>query len=147
MKKSFVVSADDVAPYCPAVLNGKYESRLLVCPDGAGSSKLSITQATVKPGVSSGEGEVHPTPYDESFYILRGKARVDFPDENKSYEAGPDTAVFIPAGTKHRIVNIGEDDLVFLGLMPIFPMEEGINPVIDARRRDWGTSFRMVCDE
>jgi mannose-6-phosphate isomerase-like protein (cupin superfamily) len=144
MKQERVVKASEIMPYCPPESHGLYESRLLIEPEGMGSTKLGLTQATVKPGAPLGEGERHPPPYDEAYYILRGRGRVHFPDLKESHDVGPDTAVFIPAGTKHGIENIGDEDLVFLGIVPIFPVEEGINPVIDGRRREWGTSFRKI---
>ena len=142
--KERVVKASEIMPYSPPESRGMYESRLLIEPEGMGSEKLGLTQATVKPGAGSSQAESHPAPYDEAYYILKGSARVNFPDQNESHEVGPDTAVFIPAETKHSIQNIGEDDLVFLGIVPIFPVEEGINPVMDGRRREWGTSFRKI---
>jgi mannose-6-phosphate isomerase-like protein (cupin superfamily) len=147
MKKELVVNASEIMPYSPPESRGLYESRLLIEPEGMGSTKLGLTQATIKPGAPSGEGESHPVPYDEAYYILRGMGRVSFPDLGETHEVGPDDAVFIPAGTKHGIQNTGEEDLVFLGIVPIFPVEEGINPVIDGRRREWGTSFRKIDPE
>ncbi len=144
MKKERVVRADEVMPFSPDRSEGKYESRLLIESEGAGSTRLTLVQATVRPGVGSGEAECHPVPYDEAYYILRGQARVEFDDGKESYAVGPDTAVFIAAGTKHRIENAGTEDLVFLGMSPLQPMEEGVNGVWDARKRAWGTSFRKV---
>ena len=69
---------------------------------------------------------------------------MEFGDGEESYEVGPDTAIFIPAGTLHKITNTGTVDLEFLTLWPITPAEEGVNGVYDERQREWGTNFRKV---
>jgi NAD(P)-dependent dehydrogenase (short-subunit alcohol dehydrogenase family)/mannose-6-phosphate isomerase-like protein (cupin superfamily) len=144
MTKERVVRADEVMPFSPAGPKGKYESRLIVESEGVGSTKLMVIQATMGPGTSSGKEGAHPIPYDETYYILRGQARVEFGEGEESYDVAPDTAVFIAAGTKHKITNTGTDDLVFLSMWPLQPMEEGINGVCDQRKRAWGTTFRKV---
>jgi NAD(P)-dependent dehydrogenase (short-subunit alcohol dehydrogenase family)/mannose-6-phosphate isomerase-like protein (cupin superfamily) len=144
MKKERIVRADEVMPYIPAGAEGRYESRLMIESDGVGSTKLMLTKATMAPGASSGELECHPAPYDETYYILRGQARVEFGEGEEWYDVGPDTAVFIAGGTKHKITNIGSEDIVFLSAWPLQPMEEGVNPAFDGRKRAWGTWFRKV---
>jgi gluconate 5-dehydrogenase len=144
VRKQRVVRADEVMPFSPTQTEGKYESRLLIESEGVGSTRLTLVQATVRPSVLSGKAECHPIPYDEAYYILRGQARVEFGEGEESYDVGPDVAVFIAAGTKHKIVNRGTDDLVFLAMSPLLPTKEGINPVWDGRKRAWGKTFRKV---
>ena len=69
---------------------------------------------------------------------------MEFGDGEESYEVGPDTAIFIPADTLHKITNTGTEDLEFLTIWPITPAEEGVNGVFDERKRLWGKSFRKV---
>jgi mannose-6-phosphate isomerase-like protein (cupin superfamily) len=69
---------------------------------------------------------------------------VEFGGGEESYDVTPGTAVFIAAGTKHKITNMGTDDLTFLTIWPIQPAEEGVNGVWDGRKRAWGTTFRKV---
>ena len=144
MKKERIVRADEVMPYSPAGTEGRYESRLLIESEGVGSTKLMLIQATMGFGMSSGEAECHPVPYDETYYILRGQARVEFGEGEESYDVAPGAAVFIAGGTKHAITNTGTDDLVFLSMWPLQPMEEGVNGVCDERKRTWGATFRKV---
>ena len=84
------------------------------------------------PGTTSGKAESHPIPYDETYYILRGQARVEFGGGEESYDVTPGTAVFIAAGTKHKITNIGTDDLTFLTIWPLQP---------GGGRRQWGLGW------
>ena len=143
MKKEKVVKVSEIMGFSPAESKGDYISRLLIESEGVGSSKLMVAHGTMKPGKAPLNAGVHPYPYDEAYYILRGKGRVEFGKGSKeSYDVGPDTAVFIPAGTIHKIINTGIEDLEFLGIWPIMPTEEGVNSVCDERKRAWGTSFR-----
>ena len=144
MTKQRVVRTDEVMPFSPAGTDGKYKSRLLIDSEGAGSERLMLNHVTMAPGTSSGEAGSHPIPYDETYYILRGQGRVDFGEGEESYVVAPGTAVFIAAGTKHKITNLGTDDLTFLTMWPLQPTEEGVNGVFDERKRAWGTTFRKV---
>ena len=148
MKKERIVKVNEVMGFSPAESKGAYISRLLIESEGVGSSKLMVVHATLKPGQTPGDAEdhgaAHPPPYDEAYYILRGHGRMEFGEGEESYEVGPDTAIFIPGGTLHKITNIGTEDLEFLTIWPIMPMEEGINGVYDERKSAWGTSFKKV---
>lgn len=144
MKKERVVKVSEIMGFSLPAAKGTYISRLLIESEGVGSSKLMLAHGTLKPGKSLLGAGTHPAPYDEVYYILRGQGRVEFGDGEESYEVGPDTAVFIPAGVKHKPINTGTEDLEFLGIWPIMPAEEGINSVCDERKRAWGKSFRKL---
>jgi len=144
MRKLRLVKAADVMGFSPEKSKGAYASRLLIESEGVGSQKLMLVHVTMKAGTMSGRGHVHPVPYDEAYYILRGQALMEFDEGREAYQIGPDTAVFIPGGTWHRIRNTGSEDLVFLAIWPQMPTEEGINDVSDQRKRAWGTTFRLV---
>lgn len=148
MKKERVVKVSDIMGFSPEETGGGYVSRLLIESEGMGSSKLMLVHATLKPGETPGDpedhGAAHPAPYDEAYYILRGCGRMEFGEGEECYEVGPDTAIFIPGDMLHKITNIGTEDLEFLTIWPIIPMEEGVNGVYDERKRVWGTSFRKV---
>ena len=152
MSKYRVVKAQDVMGFAPPGLEDAYVSRLLVDEEGVGSPRLQVVHATLKPGKTPGEGAAHPAPYDEAYYILRGQGLMEFDHGAEAYEVGPDTAIYIAGDTWHRITNTGDTDLEFLTLWPLAPATEGINGVYDARKRAWGTSFRLVrpqggCDD
>lgn len=144
MARRRIVEAQKVAPFYPEGLEGIYASRLLIEAEGTGSERLQLVHATLKPGESPGEGAAHPQPYDEAYYILRGSGRIEFDEGAEAYDVGPDTAIFIPGGTWHKITNTGEVDLEFLTIWPLSPAGPGVNGVFDARLRAWGTSFRLV---
>ena len=105
MTKVRVVKASEVMPFAPGGEGGPYCSRLLIESDGVGSTKLQLNYSTLKPGCAPGPAASHPAPYDEAYYILKGSARMEFDDGADVYEVGPDTAIFIPGGTLHRIIN------------------------------------------
>ncbi len=142
--KEKVVKVNEIMGFIMPESDGSYISRLLIESEGVGSSKLMLVHATLKPGKSPGCSASHPVPYDEAYYILRGRGLMDFGDGEEVYEVGPDTAIFIPADTLHKITNIGTEDLEFLTIWPMMPMEKGVNGVYDARRKLWGKNFRKV---
>lgn len=144
MSKERIVRVSDVMGFSPAGSEGAYTSRLLIESAGVGSSRLMLVHATLKPAKAPGSAAAHPPPYDEAYYILRGQARMEFGHGEESFQVGPDTAVFIPAGTLHTITNTGRRDLQFLTIWPLTPAEPGINTVYDERRSAWGTTFRKV---
>ena len=148
MKRERIVKVNETMGFSPEESEGAYISRLLIESEGVGSSKLMVVHATLKPGKTPGDpeehGAAHPPPYDEAYYILRGRGRMEFGEGEECYDVGPDTAIFIPGGTLHKITNIGTEDLEFLTIWPIMPMEEGVNSVYDDRKRAWGTSFRKT---
>lgn len=145
MTKQRIVRVGEVMGFSPPGSGGAYVSRLLIESEGVGSDRLMVVHATLKPGQApGGDAAAHPPPYDEAYYILRGEGWMEFGDGTESYRVGPDTAIFIPAGTPHRITNTGTQDLEFLTIWPLTPAEEGVNGVYDERKRAWGRSFRKV---
>ena len=144
MPKRRIVKVSEVMGFSPAQSQGAYISRLLIEEEGVGSTRLNLVHATLKPGKAPGDFAAHPAPYDEAYYILRGRGLMEFGAGEEAYEVGPDTAIFIPGGTPHKITNIGAQDLEFLTIWPIAPAEEGINGVHDERKRAWGTTFRTI---
>lgn len=144
MEKEKVVKVSEIMGFAPSGSGGSYISRLLIESEGVGSSRLMLVHATLKPGKAPGDAASHPSPYDEAYYILRGQGLMEFGDGKESYVVEPDTAIFIPADTLHKITNTGTEDLEFLTIWPITPAEEGVNGVFDERKRLWGTSFRKV---
>ncbi len=146
MKKEKVVKVSEIMGFDPSESDGNYISRLLIESEGVGSSKLMLVHATLKAGKAPGDAAAHPSPYDEAYYILKGKGLMEFGNGEEAYEVGPDTAIFIPADTLHKITNTGTDNLEFLTIWPITPAEEGVNGVYDGRKRLWGTNFRKITD-
>ena len=48
----------------------------------------------------------------ENWVVIKGNAVVTL--EDKDIPRNPNEAIFIPAGAKHRISNIGEEDVIFI---------------------------------
>jgi len=48
----------------------------------------------------------------ENWIIVQGTASITLDSDTKQYKTTD--SVFIPAGTKHRIGNVGEDDVIFI---------------------------------
>jgi mannose-6-phosphate isomerase-like protein (cupin superfamily) len=144
MGKLRIVKTANVMAFSTEKSKGKYASRLLLEQEGVGSDKLMLVHVTIKAGAASGTGHVHPAPYDEAYYILKDEALIEFEEGRDSHRIGPDTAVFIPGGTWHRVANPGTEDLVLLTIWPQMPLQEGINDVSDLRKRARGKNFRLV---
>lgn len=74
---------------------------------------LQLTYMSIPPGGDIGL-EVHPAT-DQFLRIEQGSGRVEMgPTEDEvtfTREAGPDTAILVPAGTWHNVTNTGAEDL------------------------------------
>jgi mannose-6-phosphate isomerase-like protein (cupin superfamily) len=145
-QRESVVRAEEMEPFSLPGEEDLYQSTCIIAKDGVGSRDLMVSQATLFAGKSL-PGAVHRD-NDEAYYILRGKARLTLggsPENGeggKDYEVTPDTAIFIPAGTFHRLDNRQSDqNLVFLGIWPKVPTP-GSNTFYDEREKAWGTQFR-----
>ena len=71
---------------------------------------LSVIQERVPPG----RGEVRHVHARarQFFYVLAGKATLEFDDHSVEFAAGQ--GVHVPPGTRHRFANHGGEDVVFL---------------------------------
>ena len=153
MQKQKVISVKNVASFTPTNGAGKYESRLLVDAESVGSQGLVVNHFTLKPGQKTYSGH-HPPPFEEVYYILRGRGILTLgTTDKKQYEVGPDSVAYIAATEEHQIENIGTQDLEMLTIMPRHPLP-GVNSIYDERKEKWGTSFRLaspgdprICEE
>jgi len=143
MDKPRVIRAHEVVGYSAPGDEEKYVSRLLVDGESVGSNNLVLNHFTLYPGESTYVG-VHPDPCEEVYYILSGKGVLTLGGPNgEQYEVCKHTVAYIPWGTKHQITNVGDDPLEMLTIMPFHP-QPGANTLYDARKRDWGTSFKRT---
>lgn len=142
MKKRYIIKAHDVVGFSTAGNEDVFESRLLIDKEITGSKKLAVTHFTLKPGKSIPPGK-HPCPYDEVYYVLRGKAIINLDGEES--EIGPDTAIFIPCGTSHSLRNIGKDDYESVNISPL-QYKPGVNPFYDERKKQWGKTLKLITE-
>lgn len=85
--------------------------QILISPEEG--PHFAMRRFTMKPG---GSMPRHTNEVEHEQYVLQGHARIGIGDE--VYEVGPGQVVFIPAGVPHWYENIGEEDFVFLCLVP-----------------------------
>ena len=142
MKRKMVFKVSDVEPFSPPDAEGSYESRMLIDAENAGADSFVINHFTLKESNFSDPGGMHPAPFDETYYVLSGEGRLSLGEPPEEYLLEPGTVVFIPGGTFHSINNTGPGELQILTVMT-GPLAEGANPLYDARKKAWGTSFRL----
>ena len=91
--------------------------------------EVSVARARVEPGVTTRWHRLRGV--TERYLILEGQGRVevgDLPPE----EVGPGAVVLIPPGTRQRITNTGEGQLIFLAVCtPRFTLAgyEDVEPI------------------
>ncbi|NPA05811.1 MAG: cupin domain-containing protein [Chloroflexi bacterium] len=77
---------------------------------------FAMRRFTIQPG---GWMPQHTNQVEHEQYVLQGRARIAIGDT--VYDVGPGDVVFIPAGVPHWYKNVGEEDFVFLCLVPNRP--------------------------
>jgi mannose-6-phosphate isomerase-like protein (cupin superfamily) len=145
MTRKLVFNARQVLGFSPPGREDSYVSRLLVDKESVDSKYLVASHFVLKPGKQTPRGS-HPDPYDELYYVLKGRAILRLGDPPEAFELERDTVAFIPAGTMHTLDNIGDQDLELLAIFP-HQLVEGANRTYDARIKAWGTSFRLADEE
>ena len=79
---------------------------------------FTMRRFTMQPGGSMPE---HTNTVEHEQYVLHGRARISVAGQEYEVQAGD--VVFIPEGVPHWYRNIGEQDFVFLCLVPNKPDE------------------------
>ena len=103
----FISNARNAAPFVAADLS---QIRLLVDRVNMGIASVSLAHATVAAGVETVWHRLAGT--DEIYFILSGHGLVWVADESR--EVGPGDTVWIPAGVRQKISNLGSSELTFL---------------------------------
>lgn len=62
---------------------------------------------------------LHEHPEDHEIYILKGNASF-YNDAGQEELANEGDVLYIPPNEKHGIKNLGQDDLIFICIVPIF---------------------------
>jgi mannose-6-phosphate isomerase-like protein (cupin superfamily) len=137
----YVFNSKNVAGFSPDGYKDAFVSRMLIDQDNVGSEKLVMNYFTLMPGKKTDQGS-HPSPFDEVYFVLRGRGTLYLGKAQEAYEIGPDCVAFIPHDTLHFVINNNQEELEMITIMP-GPMEEGANFVYDQRKREWGKSFKV----
>jgi mannose-6-phosphate isomerase-like protein (cupin superfamily) len=103
----FISNVSDAQPFVAADLS---ELRVLVDRTNTGIASVSLAHATVAAGAETVWHRLEGT--DEIYFILSGRGLVSVGDESR--EVSPGDTVWIPAGVRQRIRNLGPDPLAFL---------------------------------
>ena len=137
----YVFNSNNVADFSPTSYEDAFVSRMLIDRDNVGSEKLVMNYFALKPGKKTDQGS-HPAPFDEVYYVLRGRGTLYLGEAQEAYEIEPDSVAFIPHDTPHFVINSSQEELEMITIMP-GPIEEGANFVYDQRKREWGKSFML----
>lgn len=105
-----LVEKDHVSPI--ATEHGEVVYEMIGRDAGEATSRHSVAHIIIPPGKSS-RLHYHPEA-EESYYILRGRAKMALDDESMIIEPGQ--IVLIPPKKNHQITNIGAEDLEFLAI-------------------------------
>jgi mannose-6-phosphate isomerase-like protein (cupin superfamily) len=103
----FISNAKNAAPFVAADLS---EIRLLVDRVNMGIASVSLAHATVAPGDETVWHRLAGT--DEIYFMLSGRGLIFVADDFR--EVRPGDTVWIPAGVRQKIRNLGSTPLTFL---------------------------------
>lgn len=102
-----VVNRNDVKAF---ITKDTSEIREILAPRNSVIKRQSLAEARVSPGQITEEHYHIQT--EEIYYILQGKGTMIIDGEKRDVKFFDGIA--IPSGARHKITNIGDDDLVFL---------------------------------
>ena len=105
--------ADDTPSKAVAAGSGT-TTQVLIGPDDA--PDFAMRRFVMEPG---GGMPLHTNQVQHEQYVLQGRARVRIGDDE--VEVSKDDVVYIPAGVPHSYESIGEEDFVFLCMVPNRP--------------------------
>ncbi len=88
--------------------------QMLIGPEEA--PHFLMRRFVIRPG---GGMPKHTNRIEHEQYVLQGRARIGIGDQVYEVQAGD--VVFIPAGVPHWYENIGDEDFVFLCMVPKAP--------------------------
>lgn len=112
-----VIDYREVAPTAfPAPAAGTTGRVVLGKADGAANFCMRIIEFA--PG---GETSLHSHPWEHEQFVHEGTGRVFI--EDRWFDVGPGSVLFIPSGVTHQIKNTGQGPLVFVCLVPPFAPE------------------------
>jgi mannose-6-phosphate isomerase-like protein (cupin superfamily) len=102
-----IVNRNDVKAF---ITKDQSEIREILSYRNSTIKKQSLAEARVIPGQTTDEHYHIQT--EEIYYILQGKGIMEI--DGKKQDVKAFDGIAIPSGARHRITNIGDDDLIFL---------------------------------
>jgi len=138
----FVVQSRQVEPFWLPEDDGITETQLLVDHISAGSENLILNRLVLRAGCRTAGGTIRSC--DVAYYVLSGGGHLlldrdpPTPGSPRLFALEPDTAVFLPAGTYHRLRSSPDLDLVLLTIWPRRPPPAEEPRIYQARRAAWG---------
>ena len=79
-----------------------------------GAPTFAMRRFRVKPG---GYTPYHTHPYEHEVYVLSGKGVAVI--EDQEYPLEKDSFILVPPDLRHQFKNTGDEDLIFLCIIPI----------------------------
>ncbi len=92
-----------------AMQGGKGTFRIFIDRQTCGARQLSLLMNSLQGGTQTA---AHQHDEESCFFILSGRGTISV--GNQSFEAGPQTAVFVPARVMHRIDACPGEDLTYI---------------------------------
>ena len=107
MEKKLAVHLKDAVT--GSMQGGRGTFRIFIDQETCGARQLSLLRNTLQGGTRTA-GHQHEE--ESCFYILSGRGTISIGDQ--SFEAGPETAVFVPARAIHKIDACPGEDLTYI---------------------------------
>jgi len=85
-----------------------------------GATNFAMRRIEIKPG---GKVPLHGHPEDHEIYILQGKGKF-LNAEGQEELANEGDVFYIPPSEKHSMVNLGDNDFVFICVIPYLKKED-----------------------
>lgn len=108
------VKASRSVPKQPVQAGEGVTMQVLIGPEEA--PNFLMRRFVIRPG---GSMPRHTNQVEHEQYVLQGRARIGIGDQVYEVQAGD--VVYIPAGVPHWYQNIGQEDFVFLCMVPKKP--------------------------
>jgi len=110
-----IIKNTNVVPVEEVVMDGVEKTTIQwIYNEQDGAPNFAMRRFVMAPG---GKIPLHDHPWEHEIFILSGRADVFTPDERR--EVAPGDALYLPADEPHGYENKGDEDLVFLCMVPI----------------------------
>lgn len=105
-----------------AYVHGRFGSEDQALSDGLDTRRLSYVRTRLAPGQVSSPYHCHHAS-EEMFYVLEGRGRLRYADEERPIRAGDFIACPPGPDSAHQIVNDSSEPLVYLAVSTVEPID------------------------